>query len=95
MMNRNSRKADTTLGTVPPSRVSSPLKLTRLLIVPLISTPTKEPNTLPTPPVSSVPPITAEEMAFISRPSAWVVVPHMVFMQYRMPPMEHRKEDRM
>ena len=33
MMNRNSRKAETTLGTVPPSRVSSPLKLTMLLIV--------------------------------------------------------------
>ena len=50
-------------------------------IVPLINTPNKEPSTFPTPPVRSVPPMTAEEIASISRPVAWVVVPAMVFRQ--------------
>lgn len=58
-----------------------PLVFTKVEIVPLISTPTREPSTLPTPPVKSVPPITAEEIASISRPVACVVVPHIVFRQ--------------
>ena len=61
--------------------ISLPFICTRLEMVPLISTPNREPITFPTPPVSSVPPITAEEMAFISRPVAWLVVPDMVFRQ--------------
>ena len=60
---------------------SLPLDLTNVEIVPLISTPNSVPIILPTPPVSSVPPITAEEMASISKPVACVVVPHMVFRQ--------------
>ena len=47
----------------------------------IINTPNNEPSTFPTPPVRSVPPMTAEEIASISRPVAWVVVPAMVFRQ--------------
>ena len=61
--------------------ISFPLVLTKVEIVPLINTPNKEPSTFPTPPVRSVPPMTAEEIASISRPVAWVVVPAMVFRQ--------------
>ena len=39
---------------------SLPFVLTSVEIVPLISTPKNEPITFPTPPVSSVPPITAD-----------------------------------
>ena len=65
---------------------SLPLNLTREEMVPLIKTPNRVHTTLPTPPVSRVPPITAEEMASISRPVAWVGVPHMVFRQKHRPP---------
>ena len=60
---------------------SLPLVFTRLEMVPLISTPKNEPNTLPTPPVSRVPPITQEAMASISKPVAWLTLPDMVFRQ--------------
>ena len=60
---------------------SFPFDFTSVEIVPLISTPTSEPSTFPTPPVSSVPPITEDEIASISKPDACVVVPHMVFRQ--------------
>ena len=49
---------------------SFPLVFTSVEIVPLISTPKKEPITFPTPPVRRVPPITADAMASISSPSA-------------------------
>lgn len=47
---------------------SVPCVVIRLEIVPLISTPNRVPNGVPTPPLSSVPPITAAEIASISRP---------------------------
>src|SRR5699024_4601321 len=65
---KHSSSAVTTLGQ---EELSLPLVLTSEEMVPLMSTPKKEPNTLPTPPVRSVPPMTAEEMASISRPRAW------------------------
>lgn len=61
--------------------ISFPLDFTNVEIVPLMSTPNKVPTILPTPPVKSVPPMTAEDIASISKPSACVVVPHMVFKQ--------------
>ena len=60
---------------------SLPLVFTRVEIVPLISTPKKEPITFPTPPVRSVPPITDDAMASISNPSACCTLPDMVFKQ--------------
>lgn len=60
---------------------SFPFDFTSVEIVPLISTPTREPRTFPTPPVKSVPPITEDEIASISKPVACVVVPHIVFKQ--------------
>lgn len=60
---------------------SLPFDLTKVEMVPLINTPTREPSTFPTPPVRSVPPITEEEIASISNPVACVVVPHIVFKQ--------------
>ena len=60
---------------------SLPLVLTRIEIVPLIKVPKKVPNTLPTPPVSSVPPMIEDEMASISNPNACLGLPDMVFKQ--------------
>ena len=60
---------------------SFPLVFTIEEMVPLIRTPKKEPNTLPTPPVRSVPPMTADEIASISRPRACETDPAMVFRQ--------------
>ena len=60
---------------------SFPLVFTMEEMVPFISTPKKVPNTLPTPPVSSVPPMTAEEMASISSPVAWETEPAIVLRQ--------------
>ena len=75
-MNRNSSAAVRMLGQ---ELASFPLVLTMEEMVPLISTPKKDPITLPTPPVRSVPPMTAELMASISRPVAWDTEPAMVF----------------
>ena len=63
----------------------------RLEIVPLISTPNKEPIGVPTPPERSVPPITAEEIASISRPFACSTKPAQLFKQNRNPPRPARK----
>ena len=49
---------------------SFPFVVTSVEIVPLIRTPKSVPITFPTPPVRSVPPITADAIAFISKPSA-------------------------
>ena len=49
---------------------SFPFVLTSTVIVPVIRTPKNEPITLPTPPVKSVPPITADAIASISNPVA-------------------------
>ena len=72
---------------------SLPFVMTSAEMVPVMRTPTRDPQTLPTPPVSSVPPMTADAIAVISRPFAWVTAPVMEFRQNRMPPMEHRKDD--
>ena len=61
--------------------INLPLDFTNVEIVPLINTPNNEPITLPEPPLNKVPPITADEMASISNPVAWLVVPLMVFKQ--------------
>ena len=71
-MNMNSSAAVRMFGQ---ELASFPFVLTIEEMVPLISTPKKDPRTLPTPPVSSVPPMTAELMASISRPSAWETEP--------------------
>ena len=60
---------------------SVPWKLIKVSIVPLINTPNKLPNTLPTPPLNSVPPITAEAIASISKPFACSTNPEQVFRQ--------------
>ena len=49
---------------------SLPLVCTKVVMVPMISTPKNEPITLPTQPVSSVPPITVAAIACISMPVA-------------------------
>ena len=49
---------------------SVPWVVIRLDMVPLISTPNTVPNGVPTPPLSSVPPMTDAEIASISRPLA-------------------------
>lgn len=49
---------------------SFPLVVTSVEIVPFMRTPKSDPITLPTPPVRSVPPMTADAIAFISNPSA-------------------------
>lgn len=58
-----------------------PLVWTMLEIVPLIRTPKKEPITLPTPPVSNVPPITEDAIASISKPVACATLADCVFKQ--------------
>ena len=60
---------------------SLPFVFTSVEIVPLISTPKKEPMTFPTPPVNNVPPITEEAMASISSPSACCTFPDIAFRQ--------------
>ena len=53
-----------------------PCAVIRLEIVPLISTPNKEPIGVPTPPERSVPPITAEEII-----SSGFAQAHRIFME--------------
>ena len=77
-MNTKSRAAVRILGQ---EDASLPFVLTMDDIVPFISTPKKEPITFPTPPVSSVPPMTADEIASISSPVAWETEPAMVLRQ--------------
>ena len=60
---------------------SLPFVLTRVVIVPVLITPKKDPMTLPTPPVRSVPPITEDAMASISNPEACCTEPDIVFRQ--------------
>lgn len=60
-------------------------------IVALIRTPNSVPKTLPTPPVSSVPPMTEEAIASISKPFACSTNPPSVFKQNRMLPIPQRK----
>ena len=64
---KHSRAAVSTLGQ---EEASLPLNWTMEAMVPLMSTPNRVPITLPTPPVSRVPPMTEEAMASISRPVA-------------------------
>ena len=73
--------------------ISLPFAFTSAEMVPLINTPKSDPMIFPTPPVRSVPPMTAEEMASISSPVACVVVPAIVFRQKQIPPIDVRKLD--
>ena len=54
---------------------SKPALATMFLIVLSESTPKKVPMMLPTPPVSIVPPMMEEAIAFISAPAAWEAEP--------------------
>ena len=67
---------------------SVPWKRIKLSIVALIKTPKKVPTTVPTPPVSIVPPITADEIAPISNPRACSTKPEVVFRQNTSPPSD-------
>ena len=77
--------ADSTIRTHQLDNV--PCVVIRLEIVPLINTPNTVPNGVPTPPLSSVPPMTAEEMASISIPFACSTKPEQLFKQNRNPPI--------
>lgn len=68
-----------------------PCVVIRLEIVPLISTPNNVPVAVPTPPLKRVPPITAEEIASISRPLACSTNPAQLFKQNRNPPKPDKK----
>ena len=70
---------------------SVPLQRIKVSIVALINTPKNEPTTVPTPPVSKVPPITAEEIASISKPRACSTNPLVVLRQNTKPANEARK----
>ena len=70
---------------------SVPWVVIRLDMVPLISTPNTVPNGVPTPPLSSVPPMTDAEIASISRPLACSTNPEQLFRQNRKPPHPARK----
>ena len=74
---------------------SVPWKVINASIVALIRTPNRVPNTLPTPPVKSVPPITEEAIASISKPFACSTKPPSVFRQNRMLPTPQRKPSRL
>ena len=81
---KKQRSAESTIRTH--QLESVPCVVIRLEIVPLISTPNRVPNGVPTPPLSSVPPITAAEIASISRPFACSTNPAQLFIQKRNPP---------
>lgn len=68
-----------------------PWKETKVSIVALISTPNNVPYTLPTPPVSGVPPITVAAIASISNPRASSTNAPVVFKQNAIPPNVARK----
>ena len=59
-------------------------------IVALINTPNNVPITLPTPPVSNVPPITDDAIASISKPFACSTKPPNVFKQNNILPTPHK-----
>ena len=61
---KKQRSAESTIRTH--QLESVPCVVIRLEIVPLLSTPNRVPNGVPTPPLSSVPPITAAEIASIT-----------------------------
>jgi len=71
-----------------------PWKVINASMVALIMTPNRVPTTLPTPPVSSVPPITEEAMASISKPLACSTNPPSVFRQNRTLPTPHKNPSR-
>ena len=66
---------------------SVPWVVIKLDMEPLINTPNSVPNGVPTPPLSRVPPITADEMASISSPFACSTNPAQLLRQKRNPPM--------
>ena len=69
---------------------SVPWHLMIVSIVALINTPKNVPTTVPTPPVNIVPPITAEEIASISKPFACSTNPAVVFKHHKRPANEER-----
>ena len=81
--------ADSVIRTHQLERV--PCVVIRLEIVPLINTPKSVPITVPTPPLKSVPPITADAIASISRPFACSTKPAQLFRQKRKPPRPAKK----
>lgn len=78
------KSADSTIRTH--QLESVPCVVIRLEMVPFISTPKMVPNGVPTPPLRSVPPITADEMASISSPFACSTNPAQLFKQNKNPP---------
>ena len=60
-------------------------------MIPLIRDPKSEPITVPTPPVSSVPPMTAAAMASISNPRACSTNPPQEFKQKAKPARDAKK----
>ena len=84
MMKKHNR-AESTIRTH--QLESVPCVVIRLEIVPLINTPNKVPNGVPTPPERRVPPITDAEMASISIPFACSTKPAQLLRHTRYPPM--------
>lgn len=68
-----------------------PWKVISDSMVPLMSTPNKLPMTFPTPPVRSVPPITAEAIASISKPLACSTKPPQEFKAKTKPAKAAKK----